>query len=65
MEENAVGQPEEHTGEIEDQHAVGEIAASLLLDFDELRDEGEGGAETGDGAEDLDGLRGRHLVEVS
>jgi hypothetical protein len=37
----------------------------LLLDFDELRDEGEGGAETGDGAEDFDGLRRWHLAEIS
>jgi hypothetical protein len=35
------------------------------LDFDELRNEGEGGAAAGDGAEDFDGLRGEHLVEVS
>jgi hypothetical protein len=33
----------------------------LFLDFDELRDEGEGGAKTCGGAEDFDGLRGGHL----
>jgi hypothetical protein len=64
-EEEAVGEPEEHAGEIEDQHAVGEIASALFLDFDQLRDEGEGGAEAGDGAEDFDGLRGGHVLDVS
>jgi hypothetical protein len=49
----------------EEQHAVGEIAASLLPDLEELRDEGEGGAETGEGAEEFDGKRGEQLVEVS
>jgi hypothetical protein len=32
------------------------------LDFDELRDEGERGAETGDRAEGFDGLRGGHVL---
>ena len=65
MEDDAVREPKKDAGEIEEQHAVGEIAAALLPDFDELRDESEGSAETGDGAEDFDGLRGEHLVEVS
>ena len=65
MKEEAIAEPEEHTGEIENQHAVGEIAAALLANFEELRDEGERGAEAGDSAENFDGLRGGHLVEVS
>ena len=65
MEDDAESEPKKDAGEIEEQHAVGEIAASLLPDLEELRDEGEGGAETSDGAEDFDGLRGEHLVEVS
>jgi hypothetical protein len=35
------------------------------LDFDQLRDKGERGAEAGDGAKDFDRLRGEHVVEVS
>src|SRR6266481_2810472 len=34
VEEDAVDEPEKNAGEIEDQHAVGEIASALLLDFD-------------------------------
>src|SRR5208283_3396097 len=60
VKEESVGEPEKHAGEIEDQHAVGEIAAALPVDFDELRDEGEGGAETGHDADGFDGLRGEH-----
>jgi len=33
VEEDAVGEPEKNAGEIEDQHAVGEIASALLLDL--------------------------------
>ena len=65
VEEESVSQPEEDAGEIEDQHAVGEIAAALFSDFDQLRDKGERGAEAGDGAKDFDRLRSEHVVEVS
>ena len=65
LEDDALREPKKDAGEIEEQHAVGEIAASLLPDFVEPRDEGEGGAETSAGAEDFDGLRDEHLVEVS
>ena len=65
VQKDAVSQPEEDAGEIEDQHSVGEIAAALFLDFDQLRDKGERGAEAGDGAKDFDRLRGEHVVEVS
>jgi len=65
VEEDAVSQPEQNASEIEDQHAVGKIAAALFLDFDELGDKGERGAEAGDGAKDFDRVRSEHVVKVS
>jgi hypothetical protein len=65
VEKDTVGEPEKDASEIKDQHAAREVATALFLDFDELWDEGEGGAEAGDGAEDFDGLRSEQVVEVS
>ena len=64
MQKYAVSQPEEHAGEIESQHAVREVAAALAMDFDDLRDEGKGGAEPGGAAEDFDRLPSEHLKEI-
>src|SRR5215471_4922298 len=61
LEKQAIHAPKHDSGEIEEQHCVGKITAALLVDFDDLRHEGERGAKAGNGAEDFDGLTNRYF----
>ena len=54
LNQESKAKPQENSGEVQNEHPIGKIAAALLPDFHHLRNKSEGCAETGQRTENGD-----------